>query len=28
MQLIPFTDAKSLSLLDGFEKAVYAALAC
>jgi CubicO group peptidase (beta-lactamase class C family) len=26
MQLIPFADAKSLSLLDDFERAVYAAL--
>jgi CubicO group peptidase (beta-lactamase class C family) len=26
MQLIPFADAKALALLDGFEKAVYAAL--
>jgi methyl acetate hydrolase len=27
MQLFPFADAKALSLFDGFEKAVYAALA-
>jgi methyl acetate hydrolase len=27
MQLLPFADPKALSLLDGFEKAVYAALA-
>ena len=26
MQLIPFADAKALALLDGFEKALYAAL--
>jgi methyl acetate hydrolase len=26
MQLIPFADAKALALLDGFEKAIYAAL--
>ena len=26
MQLIPFADAKSLSLLDDFERAVYSAL--
>ena len=26
MQLIPFADPKALALLDGFEKAVYAAL--
>ena len=27
MQLIPFADAKALALLDGFEKALYTALA-
>jgi hypothetical protein len=25
MQLIPFADSKALALLDGFEKAIYAA---
>ena len=27
MQLLPFADPKALALFDGFEKAVYAALA-
>jgi len=26
MQLIPFADSKAVALLDGFEKAVYAAV--